>query len=259
MSCSVQITFAELGDLRSTFKEYLSCILCRFIQLGFCALRALSKALSAKLHLAFILADPCKREPTRQLIASIRSCPAYILHPPPCDLTHTTHPTPRATVTSADLPAVPLACPVRFVGSAIAASSRPFTVELRLDDPPPFIKPAMIANIELVQAALEDVLVVPQSAVSRVEHGFQVFVARDAEEASLRAAARTVELGVSQANQVVITAGLEAGERVIVNGKVDDHDRIRVATAAPAATRGAALAGGAPAAGAGPATPGEQP
>jgi RND family efflux transporter MFP subunit len=134
----------------------------------------------------------------------------------------------RAAVTFAVVPGVRLDCPVTFVGSSVDAASRTFTVELGIDDPPSFIKPAMVANIELVRTQLDQVFVVPQSAVSRTETGFQVFVIGEDESGGLSAVARPVQLGPSQSNRVVIESGLARGERVIVLGKVDDHDRVRI-------------------------------
>ncbi len=137
--------------------------------------------------------------------------------------------TPRnqGQITFDMLPGVVLECPVHFVGSSVEQASRTFTVELRIDDPPPFIKPAMIANIDLIREELRDVLVVPQNAVSRTEDGFRVFVATG-EAGDVQAISRLVALGPSSANRVVIEQGLEPGDRVIILGQVDDGSWVRI-------------------------------
>jgi RND family efflux transporter MFP subunit len=133
----------------------------------------------------------------------------------------------QARLTFDVLPGVELESPVDFVGAAIDESNRTFTVEIHIDNPHAAIKPAMIAGIELVRTELENVLIVPQNAVSRTTSGYQVFVVEERDGAEL-AVARPVRLGPSQSNRVVIEQGLEPGDRVITSGNVDDLDRLHI-------------------------------
>jgi multidrug efflux pump subunit AcrA (membrane-fusion protein) len=87
----------------------------------------------------------------------------------------------------------------------------------------------MVAGVELPTQALQNVLVIPQDALLRVEDGYQVLVVTEI-EGELEAEARQAVLGPSAANAVVIEAGVEPGDRVIVRGQqqVDAGDRVRL-------------------------------
>jgi membrane fusion protein (multidrug efflux system) len=118
---------------------------------------------------------------------------------------------------------------IRFVGAAVDPRNRTFPVELRLPNRDGRIKPEMLANVSLERRAFDDAVVVPQDVLVRTAEGYIVFVA-DGEGEALVARERLVELGPSAANRVVVTAGLEAGDRLIVVGQksVANGDRIRV-------------------------------
>jgi len=127
-----------------------------------------------------------------------------------------------------------------YVGATVNPDNRTFGVEFTLPNPDGLVKPQMVANIALVRRELPDVVVVPQESLVRTEDGFRAFVVEDAgEETVVRA--RNVETGPSQANEVVIHEGLEAGERLVVVGQqmVADGDRVRIVGAGGPETSGA--------------------
>lgn len=118
---------------------------------------------------------------------------------------------------------------VAFVGSAVDRGSRTFPVEVELPNPGGLIKPEMVADVSLQRRSLEDVVVVDQDALVRVEGGYVTFVVEgDGESAVARQ--RPVVLGPSQGNRVVVQEGLTPGERLIVTGHrtVADGDRVRI-------------------------------
>jgi membrane fusion protein (multidrug efflux system) len=127
------------------------------------------------------------------------------------------------------LPGREFAAKVSFVGASVDSRSRTFPVEVMLDNPGGVIKPRMVANLQIVRRRLEGVLVVPQSAVTRSEDGYQLFVAEE-RDGVLYAIARRVTLGPSHEDLVVISDGLAPGERVITVGArlVDQGSRIRI-------------------------------
>jgi len=134
-----------------------------------------------------------------------------------------------ARITFDVLPGVVVEQPVSFVGAAVDEQNRTFTIEVPIPSPDASIKPAMVATVKIATSRADDRLVVPQNAVSRTENGFQVFVAeRDGE--AWRARARSVVLGPSKNNQVVVESGLEPGTRLITLGRVDAGDAIRILT-----------------------------
>ena len=118
---------------------------------------------------------------------------------------------------------------IEFVGTSVDPRSRTIPIEVILDNSERLIRPRMVANVQVERMRQEQVIVVPQDLVQRTEEGFQVFVAERSGD-SVTARARSVELGASYANQVVITAGLSAGERLITAGhrQVDDGSMIRL-------------------------------
>ena len=112
---------------------------------------------------------------------------------------------------------------IEFVGTSVDPRSRTIPIEVILDNSERLIRPRMVANVQVERMRQEQVLVVPQELVQRTEEGFQVFVAERGRD-SVTARARGVELGASYANQVVITAGLTAGERLITAGHRQEDD-----------------------------------
>lgn len=118
---------------------------------------------------------------------------------------------------------------IRFVGTSVDPRSRTIPIEVVLDNAEYLIRPRMVANVQVERVRQEQVIVVPQDLVQRTENGFQVFIAEQ-RRGTVTARARAVELGSSYANQVVVTAGLAAGERLITAGhrQVDDGSVIQV-------------------------------
>lgn len=116
-----------------------------------------------------------------------------------------------------------------FVGSTVNPSNRTISVELTLPNPGRMIKPEMVANLEITRAELDDVIVVPQDAVVRVEEGFVAFVVAERDGRDV-AEVRPLVLGGSQRNRVVVEEGLVVGDRLIVVGQqqVAEGDRIRI-------------------------------
>lgn len=118
---------------------------------------------------------------------------------------------------------------IAFVGVSVDLRSRTFLIEILLENPGGLIKPQMVAGVELATRTLENVLVVPQDALLRVEDGYQILVVTEVDD-ELQADVRRVVLGPSAANRVVIESGLAPGDRVIIRGQeqVDLGDRVRL-------------------------------
>lgn len=118
---------------------------------------------------------------------------------------------------------------ISYVGAVVNPKNRTFPVELRLPNPGGAIKPEMVANVEVVRRTVEAAMVVPQEALTRVEEGYVAFVVVN-EGGEDRVRSRAVTLGASQQNAVVVTSGLEAGDRLIVVGQqtVSAGDRVTV-------------------------------
>ena len=118
---------------------------------------------------------------------------------------------------------------ISYVGSVVNPRNRTFLVELRLPNPGGFIKPEMVANVEVVRRTLDEAMVVPQEALVRVESGYIVFVVETEGGVDL-VRSQLVELGPTQRNRVVVLSGIEPGDRLIVVGQqsVAAGDRVNV-------------------------------
>ncbi|MBW3554582.1 MAG: efflux RND transporter periplasmic adaptor subunit [Gemmatimonadetes bacterium] len=107
---------------------------------------------------------------------------------------------------------------VDFVGSAVAGDNRTFVIEVEVANPGMGIKPGMSANVQVFRIGLDSALVVPRHAVIRREDGYVVYVARRTAD-GWRAESRGVVPGLTSGDRIVIDAGLEPGERVVVVGQ----------------------------------------
>ncbi len=107
---------------------------------------------------------------------------------------------------------------VTFVGSAIDPANRTFLIEIEVPNTGGPLKPEMIAEVLVTRETLQDVLVIPRSAVLRDEDGNTLFVVRQ-QNGETVAERRSVVLGVSYGGRVIVERGLEAGEEVLVLGQ----------------------------------------
>lgn len=118
---------------------------------------------------------------------------------------------------------------VAYVSATVDPGSRTFGIEIEIENAGGEIKPQMVADLSVTRRDLEDVIVVPQDALVRVEDGYVVYVVveRGGEQV---AEVRDVVVGASRRNLVVIDEGVSEGERLIVTGQrsVADGDRVNV-------------------------------
>ena len=98
-----------------------------------------------------------------------------------------------------------------------------------MDNPDGAVKPYMIANVRVLLRRVEDAVVVSREVLIRTETGFQALVV-ETEDGHDIAVARTVILGASDENSVVVTRGLAVGDRLVVRGQqlADPGDRVRI-------------------------------
>ena len=91
-------------------------------------------------------------------------------------------------------------------------------VQVRAEIPNPdgMLLPGMYVRVKLEQAQIDNAMVLPQQAVTRNEKGnFVMVVAEDG-----AVSPRPVQIGRSQGTNWVVTSGLKAGEKVMVDGLV---------------------------------------
>ncbi|MCL1804561.1 MAG: efflux RND transporter periplasmic adaptor subunit [Clostridiales bacterium] len=103
---------------------------------------------------------------------------------------------------------------VRSIPPNINPQTRAYTVTLEVDNPERLIKGGMYGETKLVVDRVENVLVIPQYAVLKLDDGLVVFV----EENGI-AVKKPVSLGLTLGNQAQVLEGLNEGDKVIVEGQ----------------------------------------
>jgi len=88
--------------------------------------------------------------------------------------------------------------------------SRNVTVKLRLAEPPPFLRPGMSADVEIIVATVNDVLLVPAQTVMAKNQEQFVYVLADGVVVK-----RVIETGRSNWDAIEVVRGLNFGEAVI--------------------------------------------
>lgn len=118
---------------------------------------------------------------------------------------------------------------IGYVGSAVDPRNRTFPIEIVVDNPGRVVKPHMVANVLIANSRLQDVVVIPQSAIMRTEEGYEVFVVVE-RGGELVAETRPIRLGPSYANHTVVEDGLKEGDDLIVRGQqlVEPGNRVRI-------------------------------
>ena len=113
---------------------------------------------------------------------------------------------------------------VASVGSRVDPVTRAVTVRAHLDNPDAAIKPGMLMTVALLTAPRQ-ALVVPELSVTQI--GASAFVFRIGDDDTVQQVA--VQPGARRRGEVEIRAGLQAGERVVVDGTLKVRNGSRVA------------------------------
>ena len=111
-------------------------------------------------------------------------------------------------------------------------------VEVEFPNPEKSVRPGQFARIRFTMGQLDSAIVVPQRAVRELQGTFRVAVV----DSASRVFFRTVQSPATSGSNRVITGGLRAGERIIVEGlqRVRDSMTVNVHPWTPPADSGAA-------------------
>lgn len=112
---------------------------------------------------------------------------------------------------------------VRYVSPSVAAATRALTLEAIVPNGNNRLKPGFFATAQIEQAARLPGLLVPATAVRTVSGTARVFVV-----VGDRVEERVVMTGQAVGEQVEITTGIKAGERVVASGVDRVVDGVRV-------------------------------
>ncbi|KAB7627935.1 efflux RND transporter periplasmic adaptor subunit [Alkalilimnicola sp. S0819] len=119
---------------------------------------------------------------------------------------------------------------VDFTASSVDPRTGTVSARAVFDNPDGALVPGQFVRVRLVLQTLEDVFVIAPEAVGESAEGPRVFVMAQDDTVE----ARTVRLGPQVGDGQVILAGLQAGDRLVVNGQValSDGATVRPRTAA---------------------------
>jgi len=104
--------------------------------------------------------------------------------------------------------------PIDFANHSIDAATGTVRLRARVDAPGARLMPGQYVRVQLATGVAEPSLVVPDKAIGTDQGRRFVLVVDDAGQVEYRA----VGVGAAQGDHRVVTAGLKAGERVIVSG-----------------------------------------
>lgn len=114
---------------------------------------------------------------------------------------------------------------VNYIAPVLSEANRTFEIEIVLQNKDGRLKPEMSANITVEQSTLQDAIVLPQDLI--VDFGSEKFVFVLENDIAKK---KTVTIGGRKNNDVMITSGLSAGDKLIVEGfqSVLDGDKVLV-------------------------------
>lgn len=110
-----------------------------------------------------------------------------------------------------------------FVSQTVNQVSRTFTVEAKIPAFDKMLKPNLTATLLINDQNKANVIVIPENMIQNTEKGSIVYVAEE-EGKNQVARARQVVTGLSYNGQIVINSGLQAGDKIIIEGYQDMVD-----------------------------------
>jgi len=116
----------------------------------------------------------------------------------------------RALILVEGLPE-PIESTISAVGDSVDPATRTYEVKMRVPNPDHRLKAGIFAQVEILPAPKEGVLLVPREALRTEQGRTRVLTVRDG-----RAVAVPVQLGLVARDAVEVRAGLADGQRVIV-------------------------------------------
>lgn len=115
---------------------------------------------------------------------------------------------------------------INYLAPEASPSVRTFLSEIVVDNREGLIRAGIMGNARIERRTFNDALLVPLDALIETQTGRRVFVVQD----DSVAAERAITIDGGGEDLIVVTAGLQSGDRVITKGQHDivDGDRVRV-------------------------------
>ncbi|MEM1154982.1 MAG: efflux RND transporter periplasmic adaptor subunit [Pseudomonadota bacterium] len=152
-------------------------------------------------------------------------------------------------ITSRSYDAGALTARVISADSSLNMQSRSRSYRALLANPPDAIRPGSVVDVDVITGTLEDIFLLPSSAVRRNNFGAYVYVLEEAEPGAIaqyRASRREVTVGPGDEEQIVVFSGVQSGEQIAATGafKLTDGLLTHVAPASEAPLENAHDTGG---------------
>lgn len=130
-------------------------------------------------------------------------------------------------------------------GVMVTQPTQTFPIEIHIANEDGKILPGMRANVVVPKVTIDDAIVVPRDALLEGVFRREAMVLTEQSGDAGKSSLRVVEIGEAKGNKIVITKGLQAGDKLIVLGHrnvvdgtmvrvVKDRDADAVASSAPA-------------------------
>jgi len=102
---------------------------------------------------------------------------------------------------------------ISFISELADAQTRSTPMEIKLDNRDQQLRCGQIVHVHLTRRVLEDALMIPLEAVIPMEDSKAVYLVNSTETQR-----REVDLGIIQGDRVQVRKGLQAGDRLIIEG-----------------------------------------
>lgn len=123
------------------------------------------------------------------------------------------------TITVQAYPGKTFSGEISAINPAIEVGTRSITIRATLANPEQILRPGMFADVHVLSSRTQEVLTLPDTAITYNPYGESVFVIQSGEK-DLTVQRRQIETGETREGRVQIIKGLQAGERVVSAGQV---------------------------------------
>jgi membrane fusion protein, multidrug efflux system len=139
-------------------------------------------------------------------------------------------------VVSADaFPEQPFRGRIAAISPRVNRQTRNVAVRGRLDNPEGRLRPGMFVNVAVELPRQDDVITLPQTAITYNPYGDSVFLVHEDEteagETVLTVERKFVRTGATRGDQVQILAGVAEGDRVVTSGQLKLRNKSKVTIA----------------------------
>lgn len=107
---------------------------------------------------------------------------------------------------------------ISFVGKAVDALTRTFTVEVRLNNTQNELRPNMLATVSINDENIENAVSVPTNLIQKDASGNAYLLVAEGAGDKMTARKRLVKTGLNYGDRTVITSGLAATDKLITSG-----------------------------------------